>query len=125
MVLYYILLYLILLLYTTHITIIIYYYTYTIIYLILYYTFPFLSISSSSSLLSFSHLSIFLLFSSSPLFSPPLFFHSTISFILYLSGVTYTYLYSIKIFIFHQYINLHFPLQVLTPHVLSEWMVEV
>ena len=43
--------------------------------------------------------------------------HLSISFILYLSGVTYTYLYSSDLS--------NLSSSNLTPHVLSEWMVEV
>ena len=83
-----------------------YYYTYTIIYYyILYYTLLFsqssfsFPISSSPLLLSQSISSIY----------PP-------SFKVYVSGLTSTYLYSSN----HSYLP-----KVLTPHVLSEWLVEV
>ena len=99
------------------------YYTYTyiiIIYYILYYTLPFLSSSLLSSVppLLFSSL-LSLLFSHPP-------------FILYVSVLTYGYLYSIDIsstFIFlSSSILLIFYSQSfnnLTPHKLTEWMVEV
>ena len=126
--------YYIILLYYIHIHIIIYY---TIIYYILYYTLifsslPFLSQSISSHLPRQSFPILFFLFSpplqfySSPFPSPPnplpiylLFLPSYLSiiihlshFILYVSAFGYPYLYSRLI-------------QLLTPHVLSEWMVEV
>ena len=132
-----ILLYIILL----YIIILLYYYIlyYIIIYYILYSPHPFSSLplplfssplpiylpfqsyDLSSILPSLSSQSIsppLLLFSSSP--SSPslpfvLFLSQILSFILYLSRVSYSYLYSIRI---------SSP-KYLTPHVLSEWMVEV
>ena len=124
--------------YILYITVIIlYYYTYTIIsytilllYLILYssplllfcslliqsfYSFP--SLILLPILLSFpsplSSSDLFFLFQSSlpSISSSPLLFHPIPIFILYLSVLTYTYLYSLH--------------SNLTPHVLSEWMVEV
>ena len=75
----------------------------------------FRSISSSSSPLFPHPLLFFLLLQSQSIFCsvlPPLLLSLPNNFILYVSVLTYTYLYSRLI-------------QLLTPHVLSEWMVEV
>jgi len=142
---YYIIIYYIL--YIISYTTIIYCYYYILLYYT-YYTILFLFSSSSSS-----HLFFYLLLSSSVLFIYPLFFlflpnpliHSILPLLIppifkvYLSVLTYTYLYSIylisshlpnhsilvgtriRLFIFFKPTHLNH----LTPHVLSEWMVEV
>jgi hypothetical protein len=131
----------------TYTIIIIYYkiYYYYILY-ILYYTLLFYSLSFPLPL----NLSSFPFYSSNPL--PNTFLSSfqsqPISFILYLSVLTYTYLYypnlssilhsSPLLLFFPIYPTIHSilvgtyiylfifpPLPNLTPHVLSEWMVEV
>jgi hypothetical protein len=83
-------------LYIIYYTIIIYYYTYTIIILYIYYTLLFLPLLPLYS--SSSPLPNLLLPSQSSIIYPHLFSHlfflfSSSSFILYLSVLTYTYLY--------------------------------
>jgi hypothetical protein len=87
-----------------------YYYYYSILYItviLLLYTYTLLFLIYLPSSLSPSH----------PLIYSPLSIHSPPSFILYLSILIYTYLYSI-----HPHLP-HLPhLTILTPHVLSEGM---
>jgi len=106
-IIYYILLYIIL-----YIILYIHYYTIIILYIIIYYIvhtllYYYYILYSPSSPLPISHPPI----PSSLL----LIYHPIPTFKVYLSVVPYTYLYSFP----------SFPINTLTPHVLSEWMVEV
>ena len=141
--LYYILLYIILytiLLYIIILYIISYYYT-IILYLTLYYTFPILFYSSSllsQSIPPQSPLPFLpsILPSSSPLFLSLPFSSSPQSFLSHLLFSRFIPSHhsniqsirvgsSISLFIFSSDLSYNIPSQSLTPHVLSEWMVEV